>query len=142
MHPGTLLVAIAADDRIMAKSNMYYESSTLDWTTPMREFTVKSMKVGDFIMTRTRRTFTPEFKLQMVRLFENGKSKSEIVREYDLTASALDKWVKNHQNTGSFNHIDNLSEEERELRRLRKDIQQLKMENEILKQAALIMGRK
>lgn len=78
----------------------------------------------------------------MVRLFENGKSKSEIVREYDLTASALDKWVKNHQNTGSFNHIDNLSEEERELRRLRKDIQQLKMENEILKQAALIMGRK
>lgn len=78
----------------------------------------------------------------MVRLFENGKSKSEIVREYDLTASALDKWVKNHQNTGSFNHIDNLSEEERELRRLRKDIQQLKMENDILKQAALIMGRK
>ncbi len=78
----------------------------------------------------------------MVRLFENGKSKSEIVREYDLTASALDKWVKNHQNTASFNHIDNLSEEKRELRRLRKDIQQLKMENEILKQAALIMGRK
>ncbi len=119
-----------------------FESSTLDWTTPMREVTVKSMKVGDFIMTRTRRTFTPEFKLQMVRLFENGKSKAEIVREYDLTASALDKWVKNHQNTGSFNHIDNLSEEEREIRRLRKDNQQLKMENDILKQAALIMGRK
>jgi len=38
-------------------------------------------------MTRTRRTFTPEFKLQMVRLFENGKPKSEIVREYDLTPS-------------------------------------------------------
>ena len=119
-----------------------FESSTLDWTTPMREVTVKSMKVGDFIMTRTRRTFTPEFKLQMVRLFENGKSKAEIVPEYDLTASALDKWVKNHQNTGSFNHIDNLSEEEREIRRLRKDNQQLKMENDILKQAALIMGRK
>lgn len=93
-------------------------------------------------MSRTIRTFAPEFKLQMVRLCENGKSKSEILREYDLTASALDKWVKNHQNTGSFNHIDNLSEEERELRRLRKDIQQLKMENDILKQAALIMGRK
>ena len=123
-------------------SDIKFESSTLDWTTPMREVTVKSMKVGDFIMTRTRRTFTPEFKLQMVRLFENGKSKAEIVREYDLTASALDKWVKNHQNTGSFNHIDNLSEEEREIRRLRKDNQQLKMENDILKQAALIMGRK
>lgn len=78
----------------------------------MREVIVKSMKVGDFNIARTRRTFTPEFKLQMVQLFENGKSKAEIVREYDLTASALDKWVKNHHTTGSFNHIDNLSEEE------------------------------
>jgi transposase len=93
-------------------------------------------------MTRTRRTFTPEFKLQMVRLFENGKSKSDIVREYDLTPSALDKWIKNHQNSGSFNVVDNLTDEEKELRKLRKENQQLKMENDILKQAALIMGRK
>ncbi len=93
-------------------------------------------------MTRPRRSYTPEFKLQMVRLFENGKSKAEIVREYDLTPSALDKWVKNHQNTGSFNHVDNLSNEEQSLRKLRKETQQLKMENDILKQAALIMGRK
>ncbi|MBA8774671.1 transposase [Staphylococcus schleiferi subsp. coagulans] len=33
----------------------------------------------------------------MVCLFENGKSKSDIVREYDLTASELDKWVKNYE---------------------------------------------
>ena len=32
-------------------------------------------------MARQRRTFTPEFKLQMVHLFEDGKSKSDIVRE-------------------------------------------------------------
>ncbi|ARQ03712.1 hypothetical protein CA207_04540 [Macrococcoides caseolyticum] len=31
-------------------------------------------------MARTRRTSTPKFKLQMVRLFENGKSKYNIVR--------------------------------------------------------------
>ena len=36
-------------------------------------------------MARTRRTFTPEFKFQMMRLFENEKTKSDIVREYDLT---------------------------------------------------------
>ncbi|EGQ0301294.1 transposase [Staphylococcus pseudintermedius] len=93
-------------------------------------------------MARARRTFTPEFKLQMVRLFENGKSKSDIVREYDLTSSALGKWIKNHQNSGSFNADDNLTDEEKELRKLRKENQQLKMENDILKQAALIMGRK
>lgn len=93
-------------------------------------------------MTRERRTFSPEFKLQMVKLYENGKLRNEIAREYDLTPSALGKWIKQHQNTGSFNHQDNLTNEEKELRKLRKENQQLKMENDILKQAALIMGRK
>ena len=84
-------------------------------------------------MDRTRKTFTPEFKLQMVRLFENGKSKSDIVREYDLTPSALDKQIKNYQNSGSFNVVDNLTHEEKELRKLRKKNQHLKMGNDILK---------
>ena len=29
-------------------------------------------------MTRQRRTFTPEFKLQIVKLYENGKSRADI----------------------------------------------------------------
>lgn len=87
-------------------------------------------KVDDLFMTRTRRTFTPEFKLQMVRLFKNEKSKYDIVREYDLTPSMLDKWVKNHQNSGSFNTVDNLTVDEKELRKLCKESRQLKMEND------------
>lgn len=93
-------------------------------------------------MPRQRRTFTPEFKLQMVKLYENGKSRADITREYDLTASTLDKWIKNHQATGSFTAKDNRTEEETELDRLRKENQRLLMENDILKQAALIMERK
>lgn len=93
-------------------------------------------------MTRQRRTFTPEFKLQLVKLYENGKSRADIAREYDITPSALDRWIKNHSETGSFVAKDNRSEEENELMRLRKENQRLLMENDILKQAALIMGRK
>lgn len=92
-------------------------------------------------MTRTRRTFTPEFKLQMVRLFENEKSKYDIVWEYDLTPSALDKSIKNHQNSGSFNTVDNLTVDEKELRKLCKESRQLNMENDILKHTALIMDK-
>ena len=91
---------------------------------------------------RQRRTFTPEFKLQIVKLYENGKSRTDIVREYDLSPSALDNWIKNHQTTGAFTAKENRSEEENELLRLRKENQCLLMENDILKQAALIMGRK
>jgi len=93
-------------------------------------------------MSRQRRTFTAEFKLQMVKLYENGKSRADIAREYDITPSALDRWIKNHQETGSFKAEDNRSQEENELLELRKEVQRLRMENDILKQAALIMGRK
>jgi Transposase and inactivated derivatives len=93
-------------------------------------------------MPKQRRTFTTEFKKQMVQLYENGKSRAAIVEEYDLTASALDRWIKQAQTTGSFSEKDNRSPEENELITLRKENQRLKMENDILKQAALIMGRK
>lgn len=89
-----------------------------------------------------RRTFTTEFKKQMVQLYENGKSRAAIVKEYDLTASALDRWIKQSNATGSFKEKDNRSSEENELIALRKELQRLLMENDILKQAALIMGRK
>ncbi|WP_289891932.1 hypothetical protein [Virgibacillus pantothenticus] len=49
---------------------------------------------------------------------------------------------KKPSETGSFAAKDNCSEEENELARLRKENQRLMMENDILKQAALIMGRK
>jgi transposase-like protein len=42
---------------------------------------------------KARRTFTSEFKEQMVQLYLNGKPRKDIIREYDLTPSSLDKWV-------------------------------------------------
>ena len=59
-------------------------------------------------MTKERRTFSSEFKLQVVRLYENGKLKNEIIREYDLKPSIFSNSIKQHQNTESFNHQDNL----------------------------------
>jgi len=93
-------------------------------------------------MTKERRTFTPEFKQQMVQLYQNGKPRKDIIREYELTPSALDKWIKQSQTSGSFKEKDNLTTEQEELIRLRKENKQLLMENDILKQAALILGRK
>lgn len=91
---------------------------------------------------RTRRNFNDDFKKQVVTLFLNWKSRSEIIREYDLTASAFNRWVKQFDTSGSFREKDNRTEEENELIELRKKNKQLLMENDILKQAALIMGRK
>jgi transposase len=91
---------------------------------------------------RERRTYTSEFKAQMVKLSESGKPRKDIISEYDLTPSALDKWIKQSQTSGSFKEKDNRTTEETELLKLRKENQRLLMENDILKQAALILGRK
>ena len=91
---------------------------------------------------RARRTYTDEFKNQMVQLYLNQKPRQEIIREYDFTPSTFDKWIQQNQTSGSFKEKDNRSPEENELLKLKKENQQLKMENDILKQAALILGRK
>lgn len=93
-------------------------------------------------MPKQRRTFTEDFKKQMVQLHENGKPRADIVEEYNLTASALDRWIKQANKSGSFTEKANRTNEENELLVLRKENQRLKMEVDILKHAALIMGRK
>jgi len=91
---------------------------------------------------RKRRTFTKEFKEQVVLLYTSGKPRSEIIKEYELTPSAFDKWVRQYKDSGLFEEKDNRTPEQEELIKLRKENQRLAMENDILKQAALIMGRK
>jgi len=90
----------------------------------------------------SRRDFTEEFKNQMVQLYLSGKKKSVILKDYKLAPSSLDRWIAQHENSGSFKEKDNRSDAENDLIKLRKENQQLKMENDILKQAALILGRK
>ncbi len=78
----------------------------------------------------------------MVVLYNTGKSRTEIIKEYDLSPSAFNRWVKEYNTTGSFKTKDNRSEEENRLIQLEKEIKQLRIENDILNLAALIMGRK
>ena len=91
---------------------------------------------------RPKRTFTEQFKQQMVQLHNSGKPRSEIIKEYDLTPSSLDNWIRRINATGSAKECDNRTPEEIELLKLRKENQRLKMENDILKQAALIFAQK
>ena len=91
---------------------------------------------------KQRRTFTPEFKKQLVDLYHAGKRKCDIIREYDVSHSMLDRWIMQDECSGSFKEADNRTPEQQELIELRKRMKYLEMENDILKQAALIMGRK
>ena len=89
-----------------------------------------------------RKAYKPEFKSQIVELYKKGKKKADIIREYELSPSMLDRWIRQSDTSGSFKEKDNRTEEQNRLIQLEKENKQLRMENDILKQAALIMGRR
>ncbi|MCE5342935.1 MAG: transposase, partial [Eubacteriales bacterium] len=64
---------------------------------------------------RAKRTFSEEQKKHLVELFNHCKPRSEIIREYNLTASAFNKWVKRINATGSSHEKDNRTPAEQEL---------------------------
>ena len=93
-------------------------------------------------MRRNGKYYTNKFKKQIVALRNNSKSVSEISTEYTLAKSTINTWVLDYSNTGLFKAKDNRSESENELLKLKNEISRLEMENDILKQVALIMGRR
>lgn len=90
---------------------------------------------------RQRRDFTEAFKAQAVRLVrESGKTVSAVARELDLTESALRQWVRDAERearrTGTLS-----SGERKELEQLRREVQTLRMERDILKKAAAFFAK-
>ena len=91
---------------------------------------------------RKRRSFSEEFKKQIVDLHNAGKSISEICREYDLGLSTVQRWVQRINKTGSTREKDNRTPEQQKIIDQEKELKQLRMEVDILKQAALIFAQK
>ena len=89
-------------------------------------------------MAKTRRTFTPEFKAQAVKLVaEGGKSLAEVARNLDLGESMLRGWKRALAECGeqAFPGKGHPPAHEEELRRLRAEVKRLTMERDVLKKA-------
>lgn len=87
--------------------------------------------------------YKENFKKQIVNIYNQGNhTLRQLGEEYEISISTLNKWINRYNNTGSFDINDNRTQEEKELIKLRKELKQLKMENDILKQAALLIGKK
>jgi transposase len=92
-------------------------------------------------MGKTQRTYTRAFKQQAVQLFENsGKSKTAIARDLGISASALSKWCKECGEPGeeAFPGKGHQTAVEEENRKLKREIEILRQEREILKKAVAL----
>ena len=91
---------------------------------------------------RPRRSFSPEFKSEVVALVNtNGKSVGTVARELDLTETAVRAWVKQAElDAGTRN--DGLTTAEREeMAQLRKELRETREERDILKRAVAFFAR-
>jgi len=84
-----------------------------------------------------RQFYTEEFKRKIVELRRSGRPVLELSREYKITTTSIRSWERQLAGSGQFGYEANESQSEKELKTLRKENKQLRMENDILKQAAL-----
>ena len=95
-------------------------------------------------MAKQRRTYTREFKVEVVRrIAAEGKSLAEVARELGVGESLLRSWktalaAEGDQAFPGKGHLPALEEE---LRRLRAENQRLRMEREILKKATAFFAK-
>ena len=85
---------------------------------------------------RARRSFTPEFKAEMVELCQRGdRLIGQVARDFDLTETAVREWVRQAERDAGTGDGGLTSAERQELSALRRENRRLRQDVEILKRA-------
>ncbi|MFN8037133.1 MAG: transposase [Acidimicrobiia bacterium] len=91
--------------------------------------------------SRPRRSFTPEFKAEIVERCRRGdRSVGQVAKDFDLTETAVRAWV--HQAEADAGDRPGVTTEEREeLTELRRENRRLREDNETLRRATAFFAR-
>jgi len=91
---------------------------------------------------RPRRSFTPEFKAEVVELVRQpGNTAGSVARDLNLTETAVRSWAK-QADLDSGRRSDGLTSEQRsEMAQLRKELREAREERDILKRAVAFFAR-
>lgn len=94
-------------------------------------------------MGETRRKYTKEFKIDAVRLLEQGiKSGSEIERDLGIGKGQIYRWrAQLNATDGTRAFPGNGNPRDEELARLRRELKQVTEERDILRKAVAIFSR-
>ena len=92
-------------------------------------------------MPRTRRAYPPEYRQQLIDLVRAGRTPEELSREFEPSGQTIRNWVAQAARDGGQRSDGLTSAEQAELRQLRRENRQLKLEREILKKAAARFAR-
>jgi transposase len=90
---------------------------------------------------RPRRSFTPEFKAEIVERCRKGdRSIGQVAKDFELTETAVRAWVKQAE-VDAGERAGLTTDERQELTQLRRDNRRLREDNETLKRATAFFAR-
>lgn len=85
-------------------------------------------------MGTQRRQFTPEFKQETVALVvRSGQSANQVAKDLGISQTSLSRWLRQAKTTPAKVNGFQAAEE---LKALRREVERLRMERDILKKAA------
>jgi transposase len=85
---------------------------------------------------RPRRSFTPEFKAEIIELCRRGdRSIGQVAKDFDLTETAVREWLKQADRDAGTGDGGLTTSEKDELAQLRRENRRLREDVEILKRA-------
>lgn len=93
-------------------------------------------------MERQRTHYSREFKIKAVELSNQRGNMAAVAQELNVTRDTIKRWKKEY-NAGKYNTggVKSPSNEAEELRRLRKELYETKLERDILKKAVSIFSK-
>ena len=95
-------------------------------------------------MQKVQKTYTPEFKREAVHLAQtSGKPIAQVARELGISDTSIHQWRKEMAEHGqeAFPGSGHQTAQEEELRRLKRELEMVKQERDILKKAIGIFSR-
>lgn len=92
-------------------------------------------------MPKSRPPYPAEFRQQIIELVGAGRTPEELETQFEPRAQTIRNWVSQADRDSGKRHDGLTSAEHDELRRLRRENRQLKLEREILAKAAAWFAR-
>lgn len=92
-------------------------------------------------MPKNRPPYAPEFRRQMVDLVRSGRTAGELSREFECSANSIRIWVRQADRDEGRRDDGLTTQENEEVRRLRREVRRLQEERDILKRAAAWFAR-
>ena len=88
------------------------------------------------------KTYENDFKVMLVELLKSGRKAKELGEEYGLNDGMIRRWRREYElKSGDFSKKRELSIEEQELKRLKKELRDVTLERDILKKAVSIFSK-